>query len=59
MAIPFGNELGLLSAISGMPVVLEKRTVTGVAGDSKWTALDTVAASGLGVNSPETTMPFA
>ena len=45
--------------MTGMPVELEKRTVTGVDGRFKWGALLSEAASGVGVNDPFNMMPLA
>jgi hypothetical protein len=43
----------------GSPVVLEKRTVTGVEGLLKWTAVDSFEASAEGVKTPLTNPPLA
>src|ERR1700733_11918315 len=58
-AQPRGSAFGSLSGITGMPVELEKRTETGVAGRFKWGALLSAAASAVGVNDPFSMMPLA
>src|SRR5262249_4098905 len=58
MARPRGAACGSASAILGMPVLAEKRTVTGTS-CLKCSALLTLAASALGTNLPSRTTPLA
>src|SRR5215467_15998365 len=58
MARPRGAACGSASAILGMPVLAEKRTVTGTS-CLKCNALLTLAASALGTNLPSRTTPLA
>src|SRR5262252_9952235 len=58
MARPRGLARGSASAILGMPVLAEKRTVTGTS-CLKCNALLTFAASALGTNLPSRTTPLA
>src|SRR5215468_6857547 len=58
MARPCGLACGSASAILGMPVLAEKRTVTGTS-CLKCNALLTRAASALGTNLPSRTTPLA
>src|SRR5215471_13131736 len=58
MASPRGVARGSASAILGMPVLAEKRTVTGTS-CLKCNALLTLAASALGTNLPSRTTPLA
>ena len=59
MAIPRGSALASLSGIWGIPVLLLKRTETGVDGAWKCGALESVAASVVGVKVPVRRTPFA
>ena len=59
MAIPRGSALGSLSGIWGIPVLLLKRTETGVDGAWKCGALESFAASEVGVKVPVRRTPFA
>ena len=59
MAIPRGLELASVSGMLGMPVELEKRTMRGVEGLWKWGAVESEAASAVGVKVPVTSCPFA
>ena len=56
---PRGSALGSLSGIAGIPVELEKRTVTGVDVRLKCGARLSDAASRVGVNLPVSMMPLA
>src|SRR6516225_7969375 len=58
MARPRGAARGSASAILSMPVLAEKRTVTGTS-CLKCNALLTLAASALGTNLPSRTTPLA
>src|SRR5262249_42016238 len=58
MARPRGAACGSASAILAMPVLAEKRTVTGTS-CLKCNALLTLAASALGTNLPSRTTPLA
>src|SRR5262245_65716724 len=58
MARPRGEACGSASAILAMPVLAEKRTVTGTS-CLKCNALLTLAASALGTNLPSRTTPLA
>jgi hypothetical protein len=57
--MPRGSALGSVSGMLGMPVELEKRTVIGVDGVLKCSAVDSEAALALGVNVPLRSVPFA
>src|SRR5580698_629585 len=59
MASPRGSAFGLLSAISGIPVELEKRTETGVFSRIKCGARERDLASGTGVKTPVSIVPLA
>lgn len=59
IAIPRGSALPSVSGIWGIPVELEKRTQIEVLGAANWGAMESLAASGVGVNVPVKRMPLA
>lgn len=57
--IPRGSALSSVSGMLGIPVLFEKRTQTGVEGWLKCGAVESLAASGVGVKTPLRISPLA